>query len=315
VVARGWGIPAVVGLAGLVIERDAIEVGGRRLAVGEAISIDGGSGTVHLGVIAAERHVAPELETLLEWARALGIALEDEAESRSDTRAATAPRGESTIDRPAHAGDTRDALDDALLHALALKGAAAVEALAAAVDTEATALPARLEALVARGLLVAAKPLGFRLTDSGRTQAEARLERDRATFGHDSARTALLAFQPFDPRMKQSVTDWQLRPQGAELVPNDHADPRWDADVLARIGAIVEEATAWLDVLADRLPRLRCYSKRLRRALDAIRAGDGRFVASPRVDSVHGVWFELHEDLIRLAGSTRATESAAGRAS
>jgi hypothetical protein len=29
---------------------------------------------------------------------------------------------------------------------------------------------------------------------------------------------------------------------------------------------------------------------------------------------VHGVWFELHEELIRLAGRTRESETAAGRA-
>jgi pyruvate,orthophosphate dikinase len=32
------------------------------------------------------------------------------------------------------------------------------------------------------------------------------------------------------------------------------------------------------------------------------------------VDSYHGIWFELHEDLIQLAGRTRAAEVEAGRA-
>ena len=48
--------------------------------------------------------------------------------------------------------------------------------------------------------------------------------------------------------------------------------------------------------------------------LPAAAAGNGRYVASPRVDSYHGAWFELHEDLILLAGRTRADEVAAGRA-
>ena len=39
-----------------------------------------------------------------------------------------------------------------------------------------------------------------------------------------------------------------------------------------------------------------------------------RWMASPRVDSYHGIWFELHEDLIQLAGRTRAEEAQAGRA-
>ena len=53
---------------------------------------------------------------------------------------------------------------------------------------------------------------------------------------------------------------------------------------------------------------------RLQLALTAALGGDQRFVASPRVDSYHSVWFELHEDLILLAGRTRAEETAAGRA-
>ena len=61
-------------------------------------------------------------------------------------------------------------------------------------------------------------------------------------------------------------------------------------------------------------PRLARYAHRLDAAAAAVAAGDGRYIASPRVDSYHGVWFELHEDLIRLAGRTREDEVAAGRA-
>ncbi len=48
--------------------------------------------------------------------------------------------------------------------------------------------------------------------------------------------------------------------------------------------------------------------------MSAVNAGDHRYVASPRVDSYHSVWFELHEELILLAGRSRAEEVAAGRA-
>ena len=61
-------------------------------------------------------------------------------------------------------------------------------------------------------------------------------------------------------------------------------------------------------------PRLADYGVRLGRAVELALAGDGRYVASPRVDSYHGIWFELHEDLIQLAGRNRADEVAAGRA-
>jgi pyruvate,orthophosphate dikinase len=62
------------------------------------------------------------------------------------------------------------------------------------------------------------------------------------------------------------------------------------------------------------VPRFGQYLARFDRAMAAVDAGDARFVASPRVDSYHSVWFELHEDLIRLAGRTREDEVAAGRA-
>jgi pyruvate,orthophosphate dikinase len=74
------------------------------------------------------------------------------------------------------------------------------------------------------------------------------------------------------------------------------------------------DATAWIAPLEPTLPRLGDYRARLIRALEAAQSGDGRYVASPRVDSYHGIWFELHEDLIQLAGRTREEETAAGRA-
>ena len=48
------------------------------------------------------------------------------------------------------------------------------------------------------------------------------------------------------------------------------------------------------------------YGITLGNALELARGGDQRYVASPRVDSYHSIWFELHEDLIRLSGKKRA---------
>jgi pyruvate,orthophosphate dikinase len=99
-----------------------------------------------------------------------------------------------------------------------------------------------------------------------------------------------------------------------EGVFNDHADTAYDAAVLARLGGLHVDVEAWLAPLTAGLPRLARYGIRLGAAAAAAAAGDGKFIASPRVDSYHGVWFELHEDLIGLAGRTRADEVAAGRA-
>jgi hypothetical protein len=116
--------------------------------------------------------------------------------------------------------------------------------------------------------------------------------------------------------VKETVTAWQLRPpdQGAEPAPNDHADAAYDANVLERLGRLARAADALLGDVVASCSRFETYRRRLAGAAAAAAAGDGRFVASPRVDSVHGVWFELHEELIRLAGRTRESEVEAGRA-
>jgi hypothetical protein len=95
---------------------------------------------------------------------------------------------------------------------------------------------------------------------------------------------------------------------------NDHSDAAYDATVLGDLAGLHADAEAWLRPLAVALPRLGAYRARLERANAAAQAGDPRYVASPRVDSYHGAWFELHEDLIQLAGRNRADEVAAGRA-
>ncbi|HKF84468.1 MAG TPA: hypothetical protein VKB30_01675, partial [Candidatus Limnocylindrales bacterium] len=134
---------------------------------------------------------------------------------------------------------------------------------------------------------------------------------DRDTWGPEAATAALETFIDLDLRMKAIVTDWQMR--SPETV-NDHTDATYDAEVLGRLAALHRDVQEWLAPLAAGLPRLARYGSRLGAAAEAAAAGNGKFVASPRVDSYHGVWFELHEDLILLAGRTRADEAAAGRA-
>jgi len=80
VVARGWGIPAVVGAAALRIEESgATAENGERIGPGDVVTIDGTTGEVWLGEIlgaaadpALEEAVVarslPELARLTDWA-------------------------------------------------------------------------------------------------------------------------------------------------------------------------------------------------------------------------------------------------------
>jgi pyruvate, orthophosphate dikinase len=295
VVARGWGKPAVVGATDVLVEADGVEIGGHRFEEGAVLSIDGATGEVFDGVAEGVATVVPEAKTLLAWARELGIAI---GEAGHDGSSSTlAPHGEAAN------------ADDAL-RALLVKGYAQPDQLGHALCVGPDVARSLLEALMADGRAESAAG-ACRLTDAGRAAAVALLADDRAAWGADVAVTALDAFLELDRRMKAIVTDWQMR--GSETV-NDHADAAYDAEVLGRLAALHRDVDAWLAPLAARLPRLARYGTRLRAAAEAATAGNGRYVASPRVDSYHGAWFELHEDLILLAGRTRADEVAAGRA-
>jgi phosphoenolpyruvate-protein kinase (PTS system EI component) len=69
VVARGWGIPAVVGASDVHIDGDTVRIGTTDLRAGDEITIDGSTGSIYLGRLGtAGSEPPPELETLLAWA-------------------------------------------------------------------------------------------------------------------------------------------------------------------------------------------------------------------------------------------------------
>jgi pyruvate,orthophosphate dikinase len=305
VVARGWGIPAVVGAAAVRVGDGEVAIGDATFRPGDTITIDGGTGEVFRGAAAGVSVVVPEAAILLGWAREAGIEI---GAPPVDTAAAAGAVG------AAGAGPSIPGLAaDDVLRVLAIKGYATPDAIAVATGGTADDATAILDRLVADGLAEIAAG-AFRLTADGKAIARERIADDTGSWGIDRANAALDGFLDLDRRMKATVTAWQMREVDGEQVFNDHADAAYDAGVLADLAALHADAEAWLRPLTDGLPRLGSYLVRLERANAAAQAGDPKFVASPRVDSYHGVWFELHEDLIGLAGRNRADEVAAGRA-
>jgi pyruvate, orthophosphate dikinase len=291
VVARGWGIPAVVGASAVQVGDRWVALGDRRFRAGDTITIDGGSGEVFEGAIPGTTEPVPEAAILIGWARELGMSVSEKADSW-----------------PVSTG-TRPASVDDVIRALGIKGFATTEGAADALASTPDQVQPLLDDLVVDGL-AASMAGSYRLTDTGKARASELVDAERTRWGA-AADAALDAFLALDQQMKETVTAWQLKEPD---VVNDHADPDYDRGVLDRLAALHEEAAAFLGANTGGSPRLATYRERLSRALDLAVAGDGRFVASPRVDSYHGVWFELHEDLIQLAGRTREDEVAAGRA-
>lgn len=299
VVARGWGIPAVVGASGISIGDGGVTMGGRTLAAGTIITIDGATGEVFEGMAAGVATVVPEAKILAGWARDLGIELAGRGTAEE----------EATMTEQAPGADNGDSPDLAI-RVLAIKGYCDAAGLSTALGCGAEAAAALLDRLVADGLAEISAG-SFRLTADGKTVGAEQLAVDAAAWGSESAGAALDAFVALDKRMKQIVTSWQMKSEG-EI--NDHADAAYDAAVLAGLAELHVDVDAWLSPLVAGLPRLARYGERLAAAAAAAAAGNGKYIASPRVDSYHGTWFELHEDLILLAGRTRADEVAAGRA-
>jgi pyruvate,orthophosphate dikinase len=292
VVARGWGIPAVVGASALRVGDDSAVFGDRELRAGEVITIDGGSGEVFEGAIPGTVEPVPEAAILLGWARELGMPIDEEAQSG-----------------PVVSGTRRASVDD-VIRMLGIKGFAMTQGAADALLSTPDHVQPLLDGLLVDGL-VASVAGAYRLTEPGKARASELVAKEAAAWGAERANAALDAFLGLDARMKDTVTAWQLK--SADVV-NDHADADYDRGVLDRLAALHEDAVAFTEAHENPTGRLAIYRERLRRALEAARGGDGRYVASPRVDSYHGVWFELHEDLIQLAGRTREDEVAAGRA-
>ena len=297
VVARGWGIPAVVGATAVELAEGKLIINGRVFAAGEHISIDGSTGEVYPGDLAGSRQIAPEAATLLGWAEELGI----------DVGRPDAGDGPEV---PAHEETAGTATEDDLLRALAVKGAVPADQLATAVACEPGLASSLADGLLAAGL-AEASGFGCRLTGEGKLRASALFTADRDRLGTDRAVALLEAFRVLDMAMKETVTAWQLRAGEGEPLINDHSDPAYDTQVLARLSGLHRDTLAWMAPLAAAFTRFGRYQARLNAALTKALDGDQKYVASPRVDSYHSVWFELHEDLIRLSGHQRSDEAAA----
>ncbi|MCA5894225.1 transcriptional regulator [Isoptericola sp. NEAU-Y5] len=201
-----------------------------------------------------------------------------------------------------------------VLHAVRVRGTADPDAVAARYGLDVEVVQELLLDLEALGQVRWAAfggTGGWSLTERGRAEDERLLAAELA--GDPDGRAAavvgdvLHAFAPLNARLLRACTDWQLRPADAgRLDVNDHADAAWDAHVLDELAAVVHAAHPLLAALAAELRRFDGYDARLDDALAAARAGDGARVAGVGAASVHGVWMELHEDLLATAGITRS---------
>lgn len=160
------------------------------------------------------------------------------------------------------------------------------------------------EELLAAGIAMA-RGANIALTPAGREAHAAWARLEPGSQEEAAARKAYERFLTLNVEFLRLCTDWQLKP-GNE--PNDHSDTAYDFKVLERLDRLDERAGALLDSLGKTVGRFSSYRSRLTDALDKI-SGDGAWFASPRCDSYHTVWMQLHEDLLTAVGVDRADEA------
>ena len=152
----------------------------------------------------------------------------------------------------------------------------------------------------------------FTLTPAGRSRLAALLAAERSLVDPSTVVALYEDFCVFDAELKQIMTAWQLKRPG---VSNDHLDAAYDREVLQRLADLHGRAAPVLARLAALSTRLGGYAERLGRAAARVAGGDRAYVARIISDSYHTVWFELHEELIALAGLTRDALAREGRKS
>ena len=191
-----------------------------------------------------------------------------------------------------------------VLQTVRLKGRVAVADVAATLGADPQAT---VDRLTADGLLVAGPAV--RLTPDGRTRLAALLADERAVVDGAAASSCYDAFTPVNADFKAALSEWQLgraerREEGLGRA-GGATDPARDAEMLAAVEDVHRRVTPVVAEAGALLPRLRRYGDRLAAALEKARGGDLTWLSRPLVDSYHTVWFELHEELIGLAGRTR----------
>jgi len=202
---------------------------------------------------------------------------------------------------------------DKLIISLRIKGFGKPEPMAQALAVSLEECHASLAELRSAGLAEDTK-VGVRLTAAGKQAADALREAERGGADPAVIESAGEAFTPVNAAFKQLITRWQMREIAGKSVRNDHADQAYDQEVLDAFAPIHATVGNVIEGVSRGVPRFADYGRRLTAALARIRAGELRYVAAPDAESYHTVWFELHQDLIGLLGTTRAREAAAGRA-
>ena len=296
VVARSWGIPAVVGAASIEVRADGIAVAGSHVASGETVTVDGDRGLLLRGAHPGSRIELEEVRVLRAW--------------RAELRRSSSPWTGTEPDP--EAGPGPDPVE--VRRVVGLKGMASADTLAEVLGCGSSQAEAAIAALVDDGAVQELPGGRVRLTPEALAGVDELFRSDAARL-RSAIEPVMDDFHAVNGAFKELVTSWQMRVVDGTEVTNDHTDEAYDNALIVQLrDGVHSRVLAVIQEVAAAEPRLSRYAERLTAALEALQEGDVQMMAHPLRDSYHTVWFELHEELIRLCGRTRASEATAGRA-
>jgi hypothetical protein len=171
-----------------------------------------------------------------------------------------------------------------LLHEVRLRGVLVV-------DDEAVVRP-----LLQAGLLAQAAR-GVRVTPDGRDANASWARLAPGSEPEAAMRRAYESFLGLNRELIRICHDWQEHPG--------------DWKVVDRLSSLHERASPVLTRVARAHVRFSAYRPRLRSALAHVDEGEQEWVTSPRCDSYHTVWMQLHEDVLLALGVERSSEAGA----
>jgi len=154
-----------------------------------------------------------------------------------------------------------------------------------------------VEELVEASLLLVTDH-GCMLTPDGLARHEELLIAWRGTVDLEALANTYERFLAVNQSAKDVCSSWQSQAD----------DPEALFLVVDALTAILERVRPALRRAGQVVPRFVTYPPRLAAAVDAAAHGDARYITDPRVDSVHNVWFECHEDFLTSLGRDREEE-------
>ncbi len=200
---------------------------------------------------------------------------------------------------------TLDKPDYDVLNVVALKKMATAETVAEVTGHDPDAVERALAELADRGLLVVAGGAALP-TDDAEPALVAAAGKHYADVRSDGAVGDLVEkFETVNTQFLTTMSSWQQVDVGGRKVTNDHTDSAYDEKVIARLEKLIARLNPLLDALAAHDGRFAVYPRRFDTAMAGVDAGRHELVSSPTADSVHNIWFEFHEDLLRTLGRDR----------